>query len=157
VEPLCQLELDHWHDRQLVLADGVLRMWLREADGLPDHQQQLQRDTSLCAQLLEGGATERGEPIERGRIQVGERQRSVPDGGGHSLQRHAGPLKALHPPRPDDVTRREGVSRVGRQNPKFDQMVEVVGVDPSPLGGLLPGVSAHAFASIASCTRAGVA
>ena len=144
VEPLCQLEFDHWHDRQFVLADGVLRAWLGKAEGLADHHQELQRDAGLCAQLVEGRAAEPGEPIERGRIQVGERQRSIPDGGSHPLERHAGPLKALQPTRPEHVTRRERVSRVGRQDPELDQLVDVVGVDPGPLGDLLPGVSAHA-------------
>jgi hypothetical protein len=156
-EPLCELELDHRHDRQLILVDGVLRPWLGEAEGLTDHHQQLQRDTSLCAQLVEGRATEPGEPIERGQIQVGERERSVPDGGGHLVQRHAGLLQALHPTRPAHVTGRERGSRSWRQDPVLDQAVDVVGVDPGPLGDLLPGVSAHASASIASCRRAGVA
>jgi Resolvase, N terminal domain len=34
MEPLCELELDHRNDRQLVLADLVLRPWRREAEGL---------------------------------------------------------------------------------------------------------------------------
>ena len=156
-KPICQLQLDHWHDRQLVVVDGVLRPWLGEAEGLADHHQELQGDAGAGAQLGEGRAAEPGEPVERGRIQVGERERSVPDGGSHSLQRHAGPLKVLHPPRPEHVTGRERVCRIWGQDAELDQPVDVVGVDPGPLGDLLPGVSAHASASIASCRRAGVA
>jgi hypothetical protein len=156
-EPLCQLELDRRHDLQLVLVDGVLRTWLGEADGLADHQQQLQGDLRPCAQLLEGRAAEPGELVEGGHVQEGERERSIPDGGGHPVERHAGPLQALHPARPAHITGREGVSRNWRQDAELDQPVDVVGVDPGPLGDLLPGVSAHVFASIASCRRAGVA
>jgi hypothetical protein len=100
--------------------------------------------------LVEGGAAEPGELVERGHIHEGERQRSIPDSGSQSLQRHAGQLQALHPTRPEHVTRRERVARVRREDPELDQPVDVVGVDPSLLGDLLPPVSAHAFASIAS-------
>jgi len=39
-EPGRELELDHRHDRQLVLANLILRAWLSEPDGLPDHLQE---------------------------------------------------------------------------------------------------------------------
>ena len=68
-----------------------------------------------------------------------------------------GPLKVLHPPRPEHVTGRERVCRIWGQDAELDQPVDVVRVDPGPLGDLLAGVSAHAFASIAWCRRAGVA
>jgi hypothetical protein len=42
MEPLCELELDHRNDRQLVLVDLVLRPWRREAEGLSDHHQPFQ-------------------------------------------------------------------------------------------------------------------
>ena len=51
----------------------------------------------LLAQLAERRAADLGEPIERARIQEGERERSVADGGGHPLERHAGPLQARAP------------------------------------------------------------
>jgi hypothetical protein len=83
MEPLCELELDHRNDRQLVLVDLVLRPWRREAEGLSDHHQQLQGDARPAAQLLEGCAAEPGESIERGHVQVGERERAIPDSGSH--------------------------------------------------------------------------
>ena len=46
-EPLRELQLDQRHDRQLVVVDVVLRPWLREADGLADHHQQLRGYRSL--------------------------------------------------------------------------------------------------------------
>ena len=107
--------------------------------------------------LLEGGAAEPGELIVGGCIQVGKRQRAIPDSGGDPLQRHAGSFKALQPPRPERVTRRERISRTRRQDAQLDQPVDIAGVDPSPLGDLLPRVSAHASARIASCRPAGVA
>jgi hypothetical protein len=116
----------------------VLWPWRREADGLADHHQQLQRDPGLRAQLLEGRAAEPGEPIERGHIHERERQRAVPDSGGHSLQRHPGLFQAAQPPRPERVTRRERVCRSRRQDPELDQPVDVAGVDPGPPGDLLP-------------------
>ena len=77
-------------------------------------------------------------PIVRGHIQEGERENSIPDSGGQSLQRHPGPLQALQPTRPERVTGRERLARSRRQDPELDQPVDVVGVDPSPLGDLLP-------------------
>jgi hypothetical protein len=44
----------------------------------------------------------------------------------------------VQPTRPERVTPRERVSCARRQDPQLDQPVEVVGVDPSPLGDLLP-------------------
>jgi hypothetical protein len=75
-EPLRELELDRRHDLQLVVVDVVLQTWLGEAEGLADHHQQLQRDTPLRGQLLEGRGAEPGEPIERGLVQEGERERA---------------------------------------------------------------------------------
>jgi len=40
-EPRFELKLDRRHDRQLVLADGVLWPWLREAEGLADLHQEV--------------------------------------------------------------------------------------------------------------------
>ena len=113
-------------------------MWFGEAEGLADHHQQLQRDPGLCAQLLEGRAAEPGEPIVCAHIQEGEREHSIANSGGQSLQRHAGALQALQPTRPEHITRRERLSRTRRQDPQLDQPVDVVGVDPGPLGDLLP-------------------
>jgi hypothetical protein len=96
-----------------------------------------------------GRVGESREPIERGHIHEGERQRSVSDGGDHPLERHAGPLQALYPTRPEHVSRRERVSGAGPQDSQVDQSVDVVGVDPGAMSDLLPRVSAHASASIA--------
>src|SRR4029450_10772676 len=60
------------------------------------------------------------------------------------------------PTRPERVTRRERLPRSRRQDAELDQPVDVVRVDPGPLGDLLPGVSPHGSPSIASCLRAGV-
>ena len=117
---------------------AVLRPWFGKAEGLPDHPQQLQRDPGLGAQLLKGRAAEPGEPIIGTHIQKREREHSIADSGGQSLQRHAGALQALQPTRPEHVTRRERVFRSRRQDPQLDQPVDVAGVDPSPLGDLLP-------------------
>jgi hypothetical protein len=119
-------------------VDVVLRPWLGEAAGLADHHQQLQRDPSLRAELLEGGAAEPGDLLEGGHLHERERERPVPDGGGQSLQRYPGLLQALHPMRPEHVTGRERLARIGGQDAELDQPVEVVGVDPGPLGDLLP-------------------
>jgi hypothetical protein len=116
----------------------VLRTWLGQAEGLADHHQQLQWDPGLCAQLLEGRGAEPGELIVGGHVQEGERERAIPDRGYQSLQRHPGPLQALQPTRPEHVTRRELAARVRRQDSQLDQPVDVVGIDPSSLGDLLP-------------------
>jgi hypothetical protein len=148
-EPGRELELDHRHDRQLVLANLILWAGVGEPDGLSEHLQEVQRDTRPCAQLLEGRATEPGEPIEGAGIQEGERQSSIPDGGGHPVERHAGLLKAVHPTRPAHVPRRERVSRARPQHAELDQPVDVVGVDPGPPGHLLARVLDHGKAIVA--------
>jgi hypothetical protein len=119
-------------------VDVVLRTGLGEAAGLADHHQQLQRDPSLRAQLLEGRAAEPGELIEGGHIHEGERERAVPDSGGHPVERYPSLLQAAHPTRSEHVTRRERISRIGDQDTELDQPVEVIGVDPGPVGDLLP-------------------
>jgi hypothetical protein len=119
-------------------VDVVLRTGLGEAAGLADHHQQLQRDPRLRAQLLEGRAAEPGELIEGGHVHEGERERSVPDSGGHPVERYPSLLQAAHPTRSERVTGRERLARIGGQDAELDQAVEVVGVDPGPLGGLLP-------------------
>ena len=96
------------------------------------------RDTSPCAQLVEGHPGEPGEPIISGLIHEGERQNSIPHSGSHSVERHASLLQALHPTRPEHVTRGERVLSIWRQDPELNQTVNVVGVDSSPLGDLLP-------------------
>src|SRR5918999_1287954 len=150
-EPLRELKLDRRHDRQLVLADVVLRPWLCEADRLADHLQEVHGDARPGAQLVEGHVAEPGEPIECGHIQEGEGQGSLLDRGAHSIDRHPSPLPALHPTRPEHVTRRELVSGARLEDPELDQPADVVGVDPGPLGDLLPGVPAHDSASIDAC------
>ena len=137
------MELDHRHDRPLVLANVVLRAWLGEPDGFADNLQEVQGDTRICAQLVKGRAAESCEPIEGAGIQEGERQSSGPDGLGHSVERHAALLQAVHPTRPAHVTRRERVSRARPQDPELDQSVDVVDVDPGPPGHLLARVLAH--------------
>jgi hypothetical protein len=137
-DPLGELELDRRHDRPFVLADGVLRPRLGEAEGFADHLQQFQRNAGLLAELAQRRGTHPREAIEGGRIEVRERKRSVADRGGHPVERHAGVLQVPDPSSPAHVTGREQVSRAGRQDPEFDQPVEVVGVDPGPLGDLLP-------------------
>ena len=74
------------------------------------------------------------EPIERGRIQVRERERSFPHGGGHPVERDAGLLPAPHPPRPAHVAGRERVLASGCQDAELDQAVDVLQVDPAPCG-----------------------
>jgi hypothetical protein len=137
------LELDHRYDRELVLPDVVARLWLREPNGLPDHLQQLQRNARPFAQLAEGRAADPGEPIERAGIQEGERESPVPNGGGHPVERHAGPLEALHPSGPPHVTRREDVTSSGSHDPQLDQAIDVVDVDAGPPGDLLARIPVH--------------
>src|SRR5919106_4252731 len=73
------------------------------------------------------------------------------DRGAHTIDRHPSPLPALHPTRPEHVTRRELASGARLEDPELDQPADVVGVDPGPLGDLLPGVPAHDSASIDAC------
>src|SRR5438132_6339912 len=98
---------------------------------------------------MEGRPADLGEPIECGRIQERERERSVPNGSGHPVERHAGPLKAVHPARPARVTLGERASRAGPQDPELDQPVDVAGIDPGPPGHLLTRVLTHGKAIVA--------
>ena len=77
------------------------------------------------------------EPVEGGRVQVGEREGSVPYGGGHPLERHPGPLEALHPPGSTDVTRRVRATAAGFQDPELHQPVDVARIDPGSIGDVL--------------------
>jgi hypothetical protein len=147
-EPLRELELDQRHDGQLVLANLILWAGLGEPDGLPDHLQEVQGDTRPCAQLLEGRCAEQGEPIEHSHIQEGKRQRPLPDSGGDTVEWHAGPLQAPNPTRPADVTRRERMPWARFEDPELDQPVDVLGVDPGPLGHLQTRVLAHGKAIV---------
>src|SRR6266566_5541766 len=99
---------------------------------------------------MEGRPADLGEPIECGRIQERERERSVPNGGGHPVERYAGPLQAMHPPRPARVTLGERASRAGPQDPELDQPVDVAGIDPGPSGHLLARVLTHGKAIVAA-------
>src|SRR5439155_20820351 len=90
-----------------------------------------------------------GEPIERGRIQERERKRSLPYGGGHPVERHAGQLKAVHPTRLARVTPGERASRGGPQDPQLDQPVDVAWIDAGPPGHLLARVLTHGKAIVA--------
>jgi hypothetical protein len=141
--PVRELELDRRHDRQLVLADPVLRSRLREADRLANHLQQVHVDPGALAELAERRVADLGESIERARIEVGEGKRSVADGGGHPVERHAGLLQAVHPSRPEHVALGEGVVLPGPQDPELDQSVDVGGIDPCPSGHLLARVLDH--------------
>ena len=84
-----------------------------------------------------------GEPIEGGRIQVGERECSVPDGGRHPLEWHPGPLESLHPPGPTNITGRVHVTAAGFQDPELHQPVDVAWVDPGAIGDVLLRESGH--------------
>jgi hypothetical protein len=146
-ESVRELELDGRHDdRQLVLADVVLRPRLSEPDRLTDHPQEVHGDAPLLAQLVKGRVGEPREPIVRGHVHEGERERSVPNGGRHPLQRHPGSLQALHPARPEHVSRREPVH--GREDPQPDQAIDVGGGDPGPTGHLVDRVTGHRSASL---------
>ena len=103
-EPHRELELDRGHDRQLLLADVILGPRLGEADGLADHPQKVEGDPRSVAQLLERSPADPGEPIVGARVQVGERECSVPYGGGHPVERNAGLVPAPHPTRPAHIT-----------------------------------------------------
>jgi hypothetical protein len=85
MEPVRELELHHSNDRQLMLVNQILRPGCREAGGLSDHRQQLEGNACTAAQLPEGCAAEPGESIERGHVQVGERERAIPDSGSHPV------------------------------------------------------------------------
>jgi len=78
----------------------VLRPWLCEADGLADDLQELQGNARPFAQLAEGRAADPGEPIESRHIQEGKGESSIPDGYGHAVERHAGPLQSSAPNAP---------------------------------------------------------
>jgi hypothetical protein len=138
-----ELELDQRYDGQLVLADAVLRLWLGKSDGPPDHLQKHQGDACAFAQFTEGRATDSGELIKGAGIQEGERERSAPDGSGHAVERHPGPLQASYPTGPAHVTRRERVAGGRPQDPELDQSIDIVRVDPGPLRHLLAGVLGH--------------
>jgi hypothetical protein len=122
-------------DRQLVPADRILRLRLREAHGLAKHLEKLQGNARSFAQLAERRAGESGESVERAGVEVGEGQRSFPHRGGHPVERHAGQLEAPHPAHPPHVTGREPFVRRS-QDAEVDQPIDVVEVDPSPAGHL---------------------
>jgi hypothetical protein len=69
----------------------VLRPRLSEADGLPDTFRRSMGMPVLALSWWKVVSVSPGKPIECGRIHEGERQSSVPDCGGHAVERH-GPL-----------------------------------------------------------------
>jgi hypothetical protein len=149
-EPLGELELDRRHHRQLVLADMVVRRRLREADGLADHLQEVKGNARPFAQLSECRAAELGEPTESCPIQEGERENSVPDGGCHPFERHPGLIQAVHPTRPQHVTRGQHVS-LRLQDTELNKAIDIVGVDPGPPSHVLPRVIPHERAIVSKC------
>jgi hypothetical protein len=82
LDPGGELQLDRGHGRQLVFADVILGLWFGEAVSLPDDKEEVQGHARPFAQLTERRPAHPREPIEGGRVQVGERECSVPDGGG---------------------------------------------------------------------------
>ncbi len=68
-QPGREQDLDGRNNRKLVLTDEIQRLRLSEADRLADHLQKVHRDAGSVAQLLERGAAELREPVERARIQ----------------------------------------------------------------------------------------
>jgi hypothetical protein len=113
-------QLDRLRDGQLVLPDEVVGSRLRETDGLSNHVEELQGNTRALAELAEGRVGQRGEPIEHGHVEEGERQRPLPERRGDPVERHAGPLQASNPARPAHVARRERIPRSGSEDPELN-------------------------------------
>jgi hypothetical protein len=89
--------------------------------GFADERQQLDRHAGTLAELREGDATERREPLEHRRVEEVERDLAAPDGGAQAVQRDARRHQAFDQPHPAHVTRRQPTLSVGRDDPELDQ------------------------------------
>ena len=134
-EPLGELHLDERHDRDLVLAQPIVGRWWRHADRLPDDRQQLERDAGPLADLPERLVGQGGEPLVRGRVEEGQRERAALDGGPDGFERDPGILERPAHQHAPDVAAREAIRLIEGEDAELDQPVEIGRLDPDPLGG----------------------
>ena len=138
------MQLDRWQDSEFVVPDEIVGVRQGEPDRLAYRLQVLRGDARLGAHVPERLAAESGETIELCVVDEVERQMAAADGPAHPIERHPCGLEALDEPNPADVSEREGVAFSGRQDAEFDEPINVVGVNPRPIGKLLLPVSSTA-------------
>ena len=136
-EALGELHLDERHDRDLVLAQPIVGRGRRHADRLPDDRQQLVRDAGPLADLPERLVGQGGEPLVRGRVEEGQRERAALDGGPDGFERDPGILERPAHQHAPDVAAREAIRLIESEDAELDQPVEIGRLDPDPLGSFL--------------------
>jgi hypothetical protein len=152
-ETLAHLELYERDDFKLALADAIVRLGGCTAHDLADHQQELDRDASLLAELREGEVAECGEPLVAALLHEVERQVASTDGRGQVLGRQPTRIQALDHFGPADASGSESIAAQRGHQSKLDHVVQRLEADPRPLGSLLARVVGCGH-DLYSCSRA---
>ncbi len=144
IEPGVDLRLDERGIRQLIVADQIVRTRRRRTGSLADEHQQGDRDAGALTELGERRPAERREPLIGGFVEEVERDLAAPDGRGQAVERDARGRQAGDHPDAADVTRREPVLGVRREDAQVDKPTQLVDADPGPHGRVGDLVSLHA-------------
>jgi hypothetical protein len=149
-EPGLDGRLDQVRIRQFLVPDTIVRRGRDGPGGFPDEQDQLDRHACPCGDLGEGGAAERREPLEGGRIEEVERDLPIPNRGAQAVQRDARCRQALHQPGAAQVAGSEPVGCVRCEDPELDEPTQLVCAHPAALRGFGQVVGLHG----PNCSRA---